>query len=67
MLIQGLNPGTIYRIKGKDTTWKYTLVLSRNTNKKEVMVLSPRKNIVKIEITDIPWIVKEMNLKFEII
>ena len=67
MLIQELNPGTIYRIKGDHTTWKYALVLKRTNDKKNVMVLSPKKNIVKMELIAIPWIIKEMKLKFEIV
>ena len=67
MLIRELNPGTIYRIKGCNTSWKYALVLKQINDKKEIIVLSPQKKIVKLELIAIPWIVKEMKLKFEII
>jgi len=43
------------------------MVLKQINNKQEIIVLSPQKNIVKLPITAIPWIVKEMNLKFEIV
>ena len=67
MLTKELNPGTIYRVKGDDTSWKYALVLKQINDKKEIIVLSPQKNIVKLELIAIPWIVKEMKLKLEII
>ena len=67
MLTRELNPGTIYRVKGDGTSWKYALVLKQINDKKEIIVLSPQKNIVKLELIAIPWIVKEMNLKFEIV
>ena len=67
MLTKELNPGTIYRVKGNDTSWKYALVLKQINDKKEIIVLSPQKNIVKLELIAIPWIVKEMKLKFEIV
>ena len=67
MLTRELNPGTIYRVKGDDTSWKYALVLKQINDKKEIIVLSPQKNIVKLELIAIPWIVKEMKLKFEIV
>ena len=66
-LTRELNPGTIYRVKGDDTSWKYALVLKQINDKKEIIVLSPQKNIVKLELIAIPWIVKEMKIKFEII
>ena len=67
MLTRELNPGTIYRVKGDDTSWKYALVLKQINDKKEIIVLSHKKNIVKLELIAIPWIVKEMKLKFEIV
>ena len=54
MLTQELIPGTIYRIKGDNTTWKYALVLKQINDKKEIIVLSPKKNIVK------KWIINKM-------
>ena len=66
-LTQELNPGTIYRVKGHNTTWKYNLVLKQINDKKEIIVLSSRKNIIKLELIAIPWIVKEMKIKFEIV
>ena len=67
MLIRKLKAGTLYRVKGKGTSWKYALVLRQINNKKHIVVLSPQKNIVKLELIAIPWIIKEMNLKFEIV
>ena len=67
MLTQELNPGTVYRVKGYNTPWKYNLVLKQINDKKEIIVLSSRKNIVKLELLAIPWIVKEMKIKFEIV
>ena len=66
-LTKELKPGTIYRVKGYNTSWRYAMVLKQVNNKQEIIVLSPQKNIVKLPITAIPWIVKEMNLKFEIV
>ena len=67
MLTRELTPGTIYRVKGYNTAWRYAMVLSQSNNKQEITVLSPKKTIVKLPITAIPWLVKEMNLKFEIV
>ncbi len=38
MLTRELNPGTIYRVKGDDTSWKYALVLKQINDKKEIIV-----------------------------
>ena len=67
MLTQELTIGTLYRVKGEDTTWKYALVTKQITGKKEVSVLSPKRRIVKMKLKDIPWLVKEMNLTIEIV
>ena len=67
MLTRELTPGTIYRIKGNNSPWRYAMVLSQSNNKQEITVLSPKKTIVKLPITAIPWVIKEMNLKFEIV
>ena len=67
MLTRELIPGSIYRIKSDKTSWRYAMVLSQSKNKKEIIVLSPNRSIVKIPIVDIPWIIKEMEIKFEII
>jgi len=62
-----LNPGTLYRVKGENTTWKYGLIIHQSFDKKEVKVLSPKRNIKKMTIEDMSWIIKEMNIRFEII
>jgi len=43
------------------------MVLKQVNNKQEITVLSPKKTVLKLPITAIPWIVKEMKIKFEII
>ena len=67
MLTQGLIPGALYRVKGENTAWKYGLIIHQASDKKEVKSLSPKRNIAKMTIKDICWLIKEMNLKFEIV
>ena len=68
MLTEKLIPGTLYRIKGKENIWKYALITYQTDNKKEVRALSPKKNIVKMSIKDIVWLVKEIDdIYFEIV
>jgi hypothetical protein len=58
----------LYRIKGGNNTWKYGLITYQSNDKKEVRALSPKKNIVKMSIKDIVWLVKEIDdLYFEIV
>ena len=66
-LTQELTPGTLYRVKGEDTTWKYGLIIQQSFDKKEVKVLSPKKRIAKMMIKDMRWLIKEINISFEIV
>ena len=65
--IQELAPGALYRVKGNNNSWKYGLIINQTSDKKEVKVLSPKRNITKMTIEDMNWLVKEMNISFEIV
>ncbi len=67
MLTQELIPGTLYRVKGKGTTWKYALITKQADDKKSVTVLSPKRSIVNMTIKDAQWLIKEMDITFEIV
>ncbi len=67
MLMKELSPGTLYRVKGTDTSWKYALIVNQSNDKKEVCALSPMRKLVKMTIEDMRWVVKEMNISFEIV
>ena len=67
MLTQGLTPGTLYRVKGENTTWKYALITKQASDKKSVTVLSPKRTIVNMTIKEAHWLIKEMDIAFEIV
>ena len=67
MLTQRLKPGTLYRVKGEHTSWKYVLITHQSDNKKEIKALSPKRNIVKMTIEDMRWLIKKININFEIV
>ena len=67
MLTQELIPGTLYRVKGENTGWKYALITKQSSDKKSVTVLSPKRNIVNMTIKDAHWLIKEMSIAFEIV
>ena len=62
-----LIPGTLYRVKGKETTWKYALIIKQVDDRKSVTVLSPKGTITNMTIKDVHWFIKEMDITFEII
>ena len=66
-LTQELTAGTLYRVKGENTTWKYALILKQATDKKSVTVLTPKRTIANMTIKDACWLIKEINIRFEIV
>ena len=67
MLTQELVPGTLYRVKGENTSWKYALITHQSRDRKEVKVLSPKRRVVKMSIKDMRWLIKKININFEIV
>ena len=67
MLTQELTPGTLYRVKGKNTEWKYALITKQSGDKKSVTVLSPKRTIVDMTIKDAHWLINKMDIDFEIV
>ena len=66
-LTKGLITGTLYRVKGENSTWKYGLIIHQSTDKKQVKALSPKGSITKMTIKDMCWLIKEINISFEIV